>query len=482
MMKMKIFGKSKEEIKELVKSGKVTVAVYGLGKVGLPLALAYASAGNKVIGVDINERIVEMVNSGRNYLPHEPGVDELLREFVNNKRITATTRLEKAAKESDVISIIVPTGIDEHGKPELNAIYSVSEAIGRGMDKGTLIILESTVPPGTTEGPVRAILERESGLKAGVDFGLVFSPERVKSGTVLKDFLENYPKIVGGINEKSTLTAAGFYEAIVKKGVITVMNARAAEAVKVFEGVYRYVNIALANELALLSELLGVDVLEIIKAANSQPYSHIHFPGAGVGGHCIPVYPFFLKFVSEALGLDLRFVNLSKIINEAMPSHIVDLVIESLNEAKKPINGSKIVIFGLTFRGDIKAVERSPAKPIINRLKYLKGEIYAHDPFLTSEEVKNEFGVSKIEDLWDALQRADCAVFVTDHSIYRNLDLEKAVSLMKKPAIIVDGRNIFDLNKVRKLVNEKHLIYRGVGRSKSLLEGSEINFENILRA
>jgi len=479
---MKIFGKTKEEIKELVKSGKVTVAVYGLGKVGLPLALAYASAGNKVIGVDINEKIVDMVNSGKNYLPHEPGVDELLKKFISDKRITATTKLEKAASEADVISIIVPTGIDEHGKPELNAIFSVSKAIGKGLDKGTLVILESTVPPGTTEGPVRAILEEESALKAGIDFGLVFSPERVKSGTVLKDFLENYPKIVGGINEKSTLTAAAFYEAVVKKGVITVMNARAAEAVKVFEGVYRYVNIALANELALLSELLGVDVLEVIRAANSQPYSHIHFPGAGVGGHCIPVYPFFLKFVSEALGMDLRFVNVSKLINEYMPYHIVDLIIESLNEVKKPVHGSKIVIFGLTFRGDIKAIERSPAKQIINKLKQLKGDVYAHDPFLTKEEVKEEFNVPKIEDMWNAFQKADCAVFVTDHSIYKNLDLEKVVNLMKKPAVIIDGRNMFNLSEIRSLVENGKLIYRGVGRSERLLGKYKIDFESILRA
>lgn len=479
---MKIFDKTKEEIKKLVKSGKVTVAVYGLGKVGLPLALAYASAGNKVIGVDINEKIVDMVNSGKNYLPHEPGVSELLRKFVNEKRIIATRHLEKAASEADVISIIVPTGIDEHGKPDLDAIFSVSKAIGRSLNKGTLVILESTVPPGTTEGPVRAILERESHLKAGVDFGLVFSPERVKSGTVLKDFLENYPKIVGGINEKSTLTAAAFYETVVKKGVITVASARAAEAVKVFEGVYRYVNIALANEFALLSELLGIDILEVIRAANSQPYSHIHFPGAGVGGHCIPVYPFFLKFVSEALGMDLKFVNVSKTINEHMPYHVVDLVIEGLNEIKKAVYGSKIIIFGLTFRGDIKATERSPAKQIINKLKQLKGNVYAHDPFLTKEEVEKEFNVPKIEDMWEALQGADCIVFVTDHSVYKNLDLKKMISLMKKPAVIIDGRNIFNLSEIMSLVREGKLIYRGIGRSKRLMEQYKIDFESILRA
>lgn len=478
---MKIFGKIEDEIIRMVKAGKVTVSVYGLGKVGLPLALAYALAGNKVIGADINEKAVEMVNSGINYLPHEPHVDELLRELVNNGRLYATSNLNAAAKNADVISIIVPTGIDEHGKPKLDAVFSVSEVIGKNLEAGTLVILESTVPPGTTEGPVKAILERESGLKAGEDFGLVFSPERVKSGTVLKDFLENYPKIVGGINRKSTLTAAAFYKAIVKKGVITVMNARAAEAVKVFEGVYRYVNIALANELALLSELIGIDIIEVVQAANSQPYSHIHLPGAGVGGHCIPVYPFFLRYVSEALGMDLRFIDLSKQVNEGMPQHVVDLVIEGLNEAKKPVNGSKIVIFGLTFRGDIKATERSPAKPIIDKLRKLKGEIYAHDPFLTASEVEDEFGVKKINDLRDAFNNADCAVFVADHSVYKKIDIGEMIQLMRKPAVIIDGRNIFPLNEVMKYVDEGILVYRGIGRGKSLVNHDNIDFVRILR-
>ncbi len=458
---MKIFNMTKDEIQNAVKNGKVTIAVYGLGNVGLPIALAYFSAGCNVIGVDIDHEKVDMLNSGINFLSHEPYVDGLLKEALKRGKFRATTDLIKTASEADVISILVPTLADASGKLKLNALFSAARAIGKGLQEGSVIILESTVPPGTTEGPLRKILEKESGLMAGEDFGLAFSPERVKSGTVIKDFLENYPKIVGGINDKSTDIVANFYEAIIRNRVIRVRNARTAEAAKVFKGVYRYVNIALANELAIISEHIGVDVKEVIDAANTEPYSHIHHPGAGVGGHCIPVYPLFLTYIAGKLGVDLKLTQTARIINNAMPFHVVNLVIEGLNEAGKPVKGSKITIFGLTFRGDVKATYLSPAKPIIERLKRLKARIVAHDPYLTDEEVNREFGVKRVDDIENAFVEADCVVFVADHKMYSNLNLEVLVDLMNKPPVIIDGRNIFDLNAIKNLDG---VIYRGVGR------------------
>ena len=475
---MKILGEPKEKIAEAVKSGKITIAVYGLGKVGLPLALAYASSGLRVIGVDINPKIVEMVNNSVNFLPHEPLVGELLKKHIKEGNLRATTDTVKAAENADVVSIIVPTLADENGIPLLKPLFSACKSVGKGLKKRTLVIIESTVPPGTTEGPVREILESESGLKAGEDFGLVFSPERVKSGTVIADFLENYPKIVGGINRVSTETAAYFYEAIVKRGVVKVRNARTAEAVKVYKGIYRYVNIALANELAKISEKIGVDILEAINAANTEPYSHIHKPGPGVGGHCIPIYPYFLTYIARKIGFDLSLVRNARIIDNSMPYHTVQLVIEGLNEAEKPVKNSKITVFGLTFRGDVKATVLTPALPIIKRLKEMKAQIKAHDPYLSKEEIANEFGVEKVDSIKEGFKDADAVVFVADHKVYKDLELDEMVKLMKKPPVIIDSRNIFDLNKIREFSN---LIYRGIGRGSHVLDAKIPDYISIIK-
>jgi len=462
---MKIFGLSKEEIHEAVKNGQITVAVYGLGSVGLPLAIAYALAGCKVIGVDIDERKVQLVNSGENPLPHEPGLEKLS-ELVQHGRLTATTDLIMAAKKADVMSIIVPVGIDGYGDPDLANLIAVSRAIGAGLSKGDTVILESTVPPGTTEAIVSRILEKESGLKAGIDFALAFSPERVKAGTVLEDFFRNYPRIVGGVNLKSTETVAHFYEAIIKNRVIKVSNARVAELAKLFKEVFRYINIALADEYALLCELLGVDVKEAIDAANTDPLAMIHRPGPGIGGHCIPIYPHFISYIFKLNGQDFRLFRVANEIDKYMAKHVIDTLFEALNEACKPIKGSKIVILGLTFRGNVKITYKTPAKPIIEYLKRLGATIVAHDPLLTVKEIIDEFDVQAEKDLEHALRNADALILVTDHDAYKRLTLHNLISVMKKPAVVIDTRNIFPLHQISELKEE--IIYRGIGRSQQL--------------
>lgn len=458
---MKIFPKPREEIINIIRSGQLRIGIYGLGKIGLPLAVAYANAGCHVIGVDINPEVVKMVNQAKSFLPHEPGVEEGLKLHINNGRIKATTDITQAAYEADVILIIVPTSVDSYKRPNLQPLFSVCKGISKGLKIGDVVILESTVPPGTTEGPVRKILENNSGLVAGKDFALAFSPERVRSGQVISDFIENYPKIVGGINKKSTDTVATFFQAIIKKGVIKVSNPRTAEAVKVFKGIYRDVNIALANELAKLAEKLQIDIIEVIRAANTEPYSHIHFPGAGVGGHCIPVYPYFALSIAEKLGINMSMTYLARKINDSMPKYLVDLVIKGLNKAGKAIKGSRIAILGLTFRGDVKETYNSPAKPIIEELKKLGAEIIAHDPLITESEAKKEFNVKKIESIEEVFKNADCMVLITDHSQYKKIDIVKLIRLMNRPPVIIDGRNIFNPHELCKI----NVIYRGVGRN-----------------
>ncbi len=280
---MKLIGLERGEVKSALKNGDVTIAVYGMGKMGLPLAAVFADHGARVIGVDINERIVEMINRGENHVREEPGLDELVRRNVEAGRLRATTDGVKAAKEADVMIILVPTLTDERGNIKLGPVYDVAEKISQGLEKGDIVITEATMPPGTTESLI-PILEK-SGLKLG-EFGLAHAPERTMTGTAIRDITGQYPKIVGANDEKTLEAVIGIYGTINRKGVIPMSSIKAAEAVKVFEGVYRDVNIALANELAMWCEEHGLDALEVFRAANTQPYCHLHMPGAGVGGHC----------------------------------------------------------------------------------------------------------------------------------------------------------------------------------------------------
>ncbi|USS41017.1 nucleotide sugar dehydrogenase [Thermococcus aggregans] len=280
---MKLIGLNRDEVKQAFKEGKVTIAVYGLGKMGLPLAAVFAEHGANVIGVDINEKVVEMINNGENHIKEEPGLSELVERNVKAGRLKATTDGVWAAKQTDVMIILVPTLTDDRGNLKLEPVYDVARKIAKGLKKGDIVITEATMPPGTTESLV-PILE-ESGLKLG-EFGLAHAPERTMTGTAIRDITGQYPKIVGASDEKTLEAVIGIYETINKKGVIPMSSIKAAEAVKVFEGVYRDVNIALANELALWCEEHGLDALEVFEAANTQPYCHLHMPGAGVGGHC----------------------------------------------------------------------------------------------------------------------------------------------------------------------------------------------------
>lgn len=324
-----------------------------------------------------------------------------------------------------------------------------------------MIILESSVPPGTTEGVIKNILEKNSGLEAGKDFGLAFSPERVMSGSIIEDFTTKYPKIVGGLNESSSNTVIALYSTVIKNKIIKVRDAKTAETIKVFKGIYRDVNIALANELALISEKLGLDVIEIINAANTEPYSNIHLPGAGVGGHCIPFYPYFVIDVANKMGITPSLTKAARNINEDMPNHVVELIKDGLKEAGKSLKTSKIAIFGLTFRGDVKVCINSPASEVITKLKATEAKLIAYDPLLEKDEVKMHFDVSFVSKAEQAAMDADCIVIITAHSVFKSLKINDFTKIMKMPGVIVDARQIFDPEEVSK----NGLVFRGIGRN-----------------
>jgi nucleotide sugar dehydrogenase len=432
---VKIYGKSADEVTELLRAGKVTVDLVGIGSMGLPMALALAKEGAKVVGVRVKQEIVDQINQGISPLVDEPDSDILLREAIQAKRFRATTDGTTAAKEADVIILLVPLLVDGTGKEDYSIIKHASEVAGKGLQKESLVITSTTMPPGATENIIKPVLEKASGLKGGKDFGLAHSPERLMVGRVMRN-LYKFPKVVGGIDEASTEAAAGIYAAFGE--VVRTSSLLAAELVKVAEGTYRDVNIGYANFLAKLCEPLGVDVWEVIAAANkgTSEHCHIHRPSAGVGGHCIPVYPWFL--INEAYEHDVNPNILldARYINDSMPLHTVGIVFRCLNAQNKSISKSTISLLGLSFRADVKETRFAASLKILKHLqRYNPKNILAHDPYFSEQEISAMgFTPASFED---ALQ-ADCIVLVASHQEFRH----KENKLQAKKDQLVDTTNL----------------------------------------
>lgn len=432
---------SEDEIRKKVKSREVKIAVIGLGRVGLPLAATLADQGFSVMGIDIDEKLVSLINQGSVQFKDETGLRELVKKAVKEKKLTASSEI-KAMKDCDFVTITVPTLITEDRKPEIKAVEIVARDIAK-FSKGKVIVIESTVPPLTTQKFGEMITEK-TGLKVGKDFGLAHSPERVRAPQVLQD-LKSYPKIVGSADEKSALIVSEVYSTFAPR-IIQMSSPIAAEIEKLMENTQRDVNIALVNELAKICEIYGVDVFEVIKAANSQPFCNLLSPGCGVGGHCIPMDPYYLIQGAMEMGYEPSLLKAAREINESMPEHTASIV-------KRRVRGGKITVLGLSFKPDVKAFKHSPALKIIDFLKDY--DVVAHDPFLEEEE----FDFKTERDIYRAIERAECVILTTAHSAYEKLDLKKVKKLMRGN-LIVDGRGFFDPKEIKKT----GLNYVGVGR------------------
>ncbi|MEM0211640.1 MAG: nucleotide sugar dehydrogenase [Candidatus Methanomethylicia archaeon] len=453
-----LFGLSNDEIASKLNRGEVNIAIYGLGRVGLPLAAAWLRAGQRVIGVDVNKNVVDMINMGLSPIKDEPLIPEVIREFVEAGRFKATTNLVEASRICEVKFIAVPTGI-VNGRFDSRFLEDALRGIGKGLKKGDGVCIECTVPPTTTEVFAKGILEDESGLKAEEDFALAFSPERIYEGRALEDLEVRYPKIVGGIGPKSTEFFASLYGRIAKKGVIMMSSARAAELSKIFEGVYRDVNIALANELASLCSFYNVDFFEIRSASNSQPFCHLHKPGVGVGGPCIPVYPYFLLECASKFNLNLDLIKLARSINEAMPKNTVSLIIDFLMGRVDDFSKIKVAILGLAFRGNIADSRGSPTYDLIRLLLSFGVKIVVHDPFISMDNTLNSLGVHLTNSIEEAVRNANVVLIATDHDFYLGLDWIYLSNLMVEPKLLFDGRGIIDLSNIPKNLN-----FMGIGR------------------
>jgi len=429
---VKIYGLASEEVTRLMRSGQITIDVVGIGKMGLPLAALFAREGAKVIGVRRNAEMVRQINRGECPVKEEPDLAQMVRDAVAKGNLVATTDGRAAAEQSDVILILVPLLVDARGKPDFTQVRQACTQAAKGLKQGDLVVVETTMPPGATRKVVIPLLEK-SKLVAGRDFGVVHAPERLMTGRVIRNMYK-YPKILGGIDQKSVDAAAGLYAPFGE--VVRVSSLEAAELVKVSEGVYRDVNIAYANTLAMICEKQGVDVWEIIRAANHQTsdYCHIHLPGSGVGGHCIPVYPWFLINKGRSYSTDVSLLRAARRINDAMPAHMKKLIDMCLKDQGKSRAASSVSVLGIAFRGGVKESRLSPG---IALLKLLKGyaKVVAHDPMFSQDEIRSMgFEPASLED---AL-RCDCIAVVTDHPEYRK-ELGKLQWVASR---IVDGRNL----------------------------------------
>jgi len=410
------------------KSAKI--GVIGLGYVGLPLAVDKAIAGYEVTGFDIQQKRVDMVNQGINYIGDV--VDEELRQVVSDGRLRATTDYDEI-KDLDIVTICVPTPLDKNKQPDLTYIRNSAQEVAKRLHAGMLVVLESTTYPGTTEEEVKPILE-SSGLKCGTDFFLAFSPERVDPGNKLYN-VKNTPKVVGGVTPVCTKVAATLYSNVLESDVFEVSSPKVAELEKLYENTFRNVNIALANELALICDRMGISVWEVIEAASTKPYGFMAFyPGPGLGGHCIPIDPFYLSWKAKEYDYYTKMIETSAVINDAMPEFVVDRIYRILNRFKKPLNGSTILVLGVAYKKDIDDMRESPALKVISLLEKEGSHVIYNDPYIPSFTLAGKVYNSAPVTI-ELLAGVDLVVITTDHSSY-DYDL-----IVEQAPYVFDTRN-----------------------------------------
>ncbi len=442
---------SPESIKKKILAGEYLVAVYGLGHVGAPIASSWLRSGVTVIGIDKSQKVLENAKKGLTHIP-EPGVNEAFSEGIRNGRFLVYDDPIKASVDSKLKMICVPVLI-KNKAADLGAVKEVALSISRGLKQNDIVSLHPTVPPLTTEKFLIPILEKASKLKSGRDFSVVYNPERIYEGRAIYDIEEGHPGIVAGLEKRSLELAESIFSLIFKKGVIGISSIKAAEAEKLFEGVYRDVNIALANELSILCEKLGIDFWEAKNAANSQPFCHIHNPGIGVGGACIPIYPQFILDIATKNKVDCKITKTSRAINDNMPNYALS---KALKMIKKDVKKARVTILGLSFRGGVSDTRLSPTYNLVKKLLQLRiTNIIIHDPMANDESLVAKNKTIKItNDLEFSIKNRDLIILATDHKEYAALSKEKTG---KTP--IYDGRGLLDQSSF------DAASFKGIGRS-----------------
>lgn len=455
---MDLLTASWKDLKRGVERGEIGACVVGLGYVGLPLATILAEIGFKVRGVDKRQEVVAKCQEGGTHL-YEKGLKERLLKAIKKGKISFSTDVAAAVRSCQVIFITVGTPLTAEKKVDTTGLAEAAKAVAKGLGKGKLVILKSTVPIGGTRQIVKPVLESVSGLVAERDFGLAFVPERIVEGNSLYEMV-NLPKIVSGLGLKSRRAAQGIYR-LIGGAIITVSCLEVAEAAKVFDNIYRDVNIALSNEMAIACEWAGADVVEAINVANwKYSRTHILTPGVGVGGSCLTKDSYILAEAFTGAGENNSLILKARQINDAMPQHFVDLVKDAFGEMNKKLAGSRVAVLGYAMKSGTSDTRETPVRPVIEKLKKEKAIISIYDPFVPAAVIQNEVGISSAVSLVAAIQAADAVCIVTDHEEFFSLDLSQLKGKCHRPCAIIDGRHLIEPRKALAL----GFVFRGVGR------------------
>ena len=422
----------KEKLKSKIENHEMVCGVVGLGYVGLPLAVEKAKAGFKTVGFDVQSSKVDMVNNGQNYIGDV--VDKELTELVKKGKLRATTDFS-FVKDVDFIAICVPTPLDDHQQPDISYVKSSAEAIAKYLTKDTIVVLESTTYPGTTEGLLRPILEDVSGLKCGEDFFLGFSPERVDPGNLIYK-TKNTPKVVGGIGKDATEVIADVYRHILQSDIHEVSSPSVAEMEKILENTYRNVNIGLVNELTMLCHKMGISMWEVVDAAKTKPYGfQAFYPGPGLGGHCIPLDPYYLSWKAREYGFHTSMIEASGMINDRMPEYTVLRAGEILNRFGKSIKNAKVLILGVAYKQDIDDYRESPALNVIEEFNKRGANVTFYDPWVGTYKFKGEVHNGEKELTKELLENVDIVVVTTAHT---NVDYD---FVQQNAKLVFDTKN-----------------------------------------
>jgi nucleotide sugar dehydrogenase len=454
MSNSKINMSNFEEVKKSLNSKSLRVCVIGIGRIGLPTALSFAKSGLQTIGVDINKTLVHDINSKKFPLKDEPGYETIFYDVLEKKLFSATTKIEDAVRNSDLILLSLPTPMDENNIPDYSALTIVGSQLSEILTSNSLVIVESTIEPGFIENEMISLISKSGRLKIEDNFSIGVCPENANPGEILHDFT-NLPRLVGGINQNITKIITMIYKYVFSVDLIEMENCKTANAVKLTTNVFRDINIAFVNELSLMFEKLGIDTMNVLQAAKAKYNFQVHYPGAGVGGPCLPINSYQLLNTARRVGVKLSIIESGRMINETMPDHVIRLTRDAFNECKKPIEKSKILIMGISYKPNIKDIQLSPAKEIIKKFQNLDTQVYLYDPFFHSTEV---FGLKVEDNLENILPEMDAVVIVTGHDEFKHIEINSFSKIKSK--ILIDSRGVIDPISIK----NTNLIFRGLGR------------------
>jgi len=456
MSGMKINMNNIENVLESLDSKTLRVCVIGIGRIGLPTALSFAQSGLQTIGVDINENLVQNITSGKFPLKDEPGYEKIFNDVINEKKFSATTNIDEAVPNSDLILLSLPTPMDENNIPDYSALRIVASKLSNILSPNSLVIVESTIEPGFIEDEMVSIISKSGRLEIGKNFFIGVCPENANPGEILHDFT-NLPRLVGGINHNITKIIKAIYNFVFSVELVEMPNCKTANAVKLTTNVFRDINIAFVSELSLMFEKLGIDTYKVLEAATKKYNFQVHYPGAGVGGPCLPINSYQLLNTAKRIGSTLNIIESGRKINEKMPEHVIQLTSNAFQESQKSIESSDILILGISYKPNVKDIQLTPAKEIIKKLQNLGAQVHIYDPYFKSTNIFDIMTENSIEDI---IHNVDATIIVTAHDEFKTIDISSFLK-MKTP-ILIDTRGIINPFSAK----EKKLIFRGLGRGE----------------